>query len=327
MAAFRGPLNHRVMARIARLHKPVLHVEATLEKLTVEWDDEVDVVCAGAGAAGLAHAIALGDLGGEVFLADWGIVERNWLATDSADPCTRRFFAEMTSDLGSARRQSHDMSVPVRAVPSHSPADAGRTVAPFVGARLREWAAQCLATPFGYLSTRLPDWSATTVQASDGQILEILEIGALAADSADLAGSVFDLLSEGVATRGIEVHTDHALQRLVFEEGVAVGAVFVTPTGPMAIRARHGVTVTSGTARLPHTDGSAVSGDILRVCLVGQRASRFGRVEVLTSEPLTLSGSTCHARGRRLPANLRETYRHSGSWRCGKLHGYPSLGE
>lgn len=301
--------------------------KATLEKLTVEWDHEVDVVCAGAGAAGLAHAIALGDLGGEVFLADWGIAERNWFGTDSADPCTRRFFAEMTSDLGSPCRQPHALGVPIRAVPSHKPAEAGRTVAPFVGARLREWAAQCLATPFGYLSTRLPDWSATTVQASDGQILEVLEVGALSADSADLAGSVFDWLSEGAATRGIQVHRDHALQRLVFEEGVAVGAVFATPAGPVAARGRHGVTVTSGAEQLPHSDRRVVSEDIHRVCLVGQRASRFGRVEVLTSEPLALSDSTCRARGRRLHTNLRETYRHSGSWRCGKLHGYPSLGE
>ncbi|MGE2720352.1 FAD-binding protein [Mycolicibacterium celeriflavum] len=293
----------------------------------MEWDDEVDVVCAGAGAAGLAHAIALGDLGGEVFLADWGVAERSWLGADTEDECTRRFFAEMTSDLGPPRRQSDDLGVPVRAVPSHPPADTGRTVAPFVGSRLRDWAAQCLATPFGYLSTRLPDWSATTVQASDDQILEVLEIGALAADSDDLSGSVVDLLTNGVAARGIAVHADHALQRLVFEEGVAVGAVFTTPGGPTAVRARHGVTVTSGAMELPQADGRSVSGDILRVCLVGQRASRFGRVEVLTAEPLALSGSTCHARGRRLHDNLRETYRHSGSWRCGKLHGYPSLGE
>lgn len=293
----------------------------------MEWDDEVDVVCAGAGAAGLAHAIALDELGGEVFLADWGVAERNWLGTDTEDQCTRSFFAEMTSDLDPPRRQSHDLGVPVRAVPSHTPADTGRTVAPFVGARLRDWAAQCLATPFGYLSTRLPDWSAATVQASDGQILEVLEIGALAADSGDLSGSVVDLLTAGVASRGIEVHADHALQRLVFEEDVVVGAVFATPAGPTAVRARHGVTVTSGATELPQPDRRSGSGDILRVCLVGQRASRFGRVEVLTAEPLALAGSTCQARGRRLHENLRETYRHSGSWRCGKLHGYPSLGE
>lgn len=293
----------------------------------MEWDDEVDVVCVGAGAAGLAHAIALGDLGGEVFLADWGMAQRNWIGTDAEDPSTRRFFAEMTSDLGPLRRQPHDLGVPIRAVPAHAPAEAGWTVAPFVGARLREWAAQCLATPFGYLSTRLPEWSATTVRASDGQILEVLEIGALAADSGDLARSVFDLLSTGVAARGIDVRADHVLRRLVFEEGVAVGAVFVTPAGPTAVRARHGVTMTSGAAQLPQVDRRAVPGDILRVCLVGQRASRFGRVEVLTSEPLTWAGSTCRAHGRRLPRNLRETHRHSGSWRCGKLHGYPSLGE
>lgn len=293
----------------------------------MQWDDEVDVVCAGAGAAGLAHAIALDDLGGEVFIADWGVAEYNWLGTDAADAHTRDFFSEMTSDLAPPHRQSHDLGVPIRAVPSHVPPENGRTVAPFVGSRLREWAAQCLATPFGYLSTRLPDWSATNVHASDGQILEVLEIGALSADSEELAGSVLDLLTKGVADRDIEVHSDHALQRLVFEEGVAVGAVFATPAGPTAVRARHGVTVTSGAVQRPGVDRRSVSGDILRVCLVGQRASRFGRVEVLTSEPPAVSGAACHARGRRLQANLRETYRHSGSWRCGKVHGYPSLGE
>ncbi|KUI43823.1 hypothetical protein AU197_23365 [Mycobacterium sp. IS-1590] len=293
----------------------------------MQWDDEVDVVCAGAGAAGLAHAIVLDDLGGDVFIADWGVAECNWLDTNAADACTRDFFAEMTSDLGPPHGRSQDLGVPIRAVLSHLSADTGRTVAPFVGARLREWAAQCLATPFGYLSTRLPDWSATSVQASDGQILEVLEIGALSADSEDLAGSVLDLLTKGVADRGIEVHSDHALQRLVFEEGVAVGAVFATPAGPAAVRARHGVTVTSGAVQLPKVDRRSVSGDLVRVCLVGQRASRFGRLEVLTSEPPAVSGAACHARGRRLQSNLRETYRHSGSWRCGKVHGYPSLGE
>lgn len=293
----------------------------------MQWDGEVDVVCAGAGAAGLAHAIAFDDLGGEVFIADWGVAEHNWLGTNAADACTQRFFAEMTSDLGSLHPNSQDLGVPIRAVPSHAPAETGRTVAPFVGSRLREWAAQCLATPFGYLSTRLPDWSATTVQGSDGQILEVLEIGSLAADSGDLAGSVLDLLTKGVADRHIEVHSDHVLQRLVFEEGVAVGAVFATPAGPLAVRARHGVTVTSGAVHLPEVDLRSVSDDMVRVCLVGQRASRFGRVEVLTSEPPSTASSTCRARGRRLHDNLRETYRHSGSWRCGKIHGYPSLGE
>ncbi|KUI20528.1 hypothetical protein AU193_11155 [Mycobacterium sp. GA-1285] len=293
----------------------------------MQWDDEVDVVCVGAGAAGLAHAIALDEFGGEVFLTDWGVGQRHWLGTNAADECTRHFFAEMTSDLGPLHCQSHDLGVPIRAVPSHVPAETTRMVAPFVGARLREWAAQCLASPFGYLSTRLPDWSATTVCASDGQILEVLEIGSLSGDSEELAGAVSDLLLKGVADRDIEVHSDHALQRLVFEEGVAVGAVFATSAGSMAVRARHGITVTSGAAQLAEVDRRSVSGDVLRVCLVGQRASRFGRVEVLTSEPPTVSSAACRARGRRLHADLHRTYRHSGSWRCGEVHGYPPPGE
>jgi 2-polyprenyl-6-methoxyphenol hydroxylase-like FAD-dependent oxidoreductase len=34
------------------------------------WDEEVDVVCIGSGIAGLAHAVAIVDKGGEVFVTD-----------------------------------------------------------------------------------------------------------------------------------------------------------------------------------------------------------------------------------------------------------------
>lgn len=287
------------------------------------WDEEVDIVCAGAGAAGLAHAIAVDDLGGAVFLAEArNIVEGPWLAADVADAWTKRFFAEVTPDP----RPSDDLEVPIRVVPSPTAAEPGRTVAPFVGARLREWAAQCLATPFGFLSTRVADWRTKTVPTTDGQLLEVFEIGVLSADSRDVAGAVLDWLDAGVAERGIEVRRDHALQRLVFESGVAVGAVFATSDGPLAVRARHGVTVARGPVRLP--EGNRRSSADLRVCLVGQRASRFGRVELLTSEPVAVSASQmCAARGRRLPANLRATYRQSSPWRCAKLHGYPTLGD
>ncbi|RAV14688.1 hypothetical protein DQP55_08725 [Mycolicibacterium sp. GF69] len=286
------------------------------------WDEEVDMVCAGA-AAGLAHAIAIDDLGGAVFLAEApNIVGGPWLATDVADAWTKHFFAEVTPDL----RPSYDLEVPIRVVPSRSAAEMGCTVAPFVGARLREWAAQCLATPFGFLSTRVADWHAKTVQTADGELLEVFEIGALSADSRDDAGAVLDWLDVGVAERGIEVHRDHALQRLVFERGVAVGAVFATADGPLAVRARRGVTVARGPVRL--SEGRRRSSADLRVCLVGQRASRFGRVELLTSEPAAVPASQmCQARGRRLPADLRATYRQPSPWRCAKLHGYPTLGD
>ena len=89
--------------------------------------------------------------------------------------------------------------------------------------------------------------------------------------------------------RGIEVHHATSLQRIVFEEGDVVGAVFATPDGPLAVRARHGVTVASGGPQAAMAAGQPlpVDGATLRVGLVGQTASRFGRLELLTSEPLT----------------------------------------
>lgn len=295
----------------------------------MEWDAEVDVVCAGAGAAGLANAIAIDDLGGEVFVAEsQSVAEGSWLAGGASDASTKHFFAELASDLRSPQESSYDTDVPIRVVPSRDPAEIGRTVAPFVGARLREWAAQCLATPFGFLSTRLPDWHATTVRTSDGQLLEVYEIGRLTANPRDLACTVFDWLTARVIERDIDVHSDHALQRLVFEEGVAVGAVFDAPDGPLAVRARHGVTVANGAVRLPEGDRRTAPRNTPSVCLVGQRASRFGRVELLTSESLVEPiSSTCPAGDRRLYVNLRGTERRSWQWGCTKLHGYPTLDE
>ncbi len=295
----------------------------------MEWNYEVDMVCVGAGAPGLAHAIGVDDLGGRVFVADSGhTAERSWLGVDVDDACTTDFFGQVTADLGPLRRPGGDFTVPVRAISSNVRADTGCALAPFVGSRLREWAAECLAGPFGFLSTHLPELPARTVEASDGQLLEVFEIGSLTVDGDDTAGTVLDWLTATAAARGIEVHPDHALQRLVFEEDAAVGAVFTTPAGSVAVRSRHGVKVASAAARLAGNIGRSVPEGVHRVCLVGQRASRFGRLELLTSDRLSVPKSaTCHAHGRRLHTNLRESYRHSGSWRCGKLHGYPPLGE
>ncbi|SEH88427.1 hypothetical protein SAMN04489835_5263 [Mycolicibacterium rutilum] len=297
------------------------------------WNDEVDVVCTGAGAAGLAHALAVSEVGADVFVADSGAdhtAGREWLDVGIADAETREFFTELVSDLGPLRRSSYDLDVPIRvAPPPPVQAETGRTVAPFVGSKLRDWAARCVATPYGFLSTRLPDWQTSTMRGADGEILEVSELGALTPGTADVGAAVRDWLAARAAHEDIEIHGGHTLQRVVFEEGVAIGAVFDTAEGLVAIRARHGVTVAGSAAQIGGPVPANLPADAaLRVCVVGQRASRFGRLELISSESVPKSVSpTCRSRNRRLATNMRETYRHLQPWRCTKVQGYPTLGE
>jgi hypothetical protein len=293
-------------------------------------------VCTGSGAAGLASAISVVDVGGDVFVAEsFGDHAPSpgpncgrphpWLSADTTDAETVDYLAAVSSDLGPLRRTNWDVDVPVRTVREPVPVESTRTIPPFVGTRLRDWNARCLASPSGYLYTKLSDWQSTTLQTDDGELIEVAEIGAMRPDPDNVGGSVLDWLGAQAHDRGIDVHPDCSLQRLVFEEGAVVGAVFITSDGPLAVRARHGVTVEANGPRthasLPYqlpAEGS------MRVCMVGQHVSRFGRVELLTSEALIrLPPSTCRPSNRQLHANLHETHGQSHTWRCGKMHGYP----
>jgi hypothetical protein len=309
------------------------------------WDEEVDVVCTGSGIAGLAHAVAVVDMGGEVFVANSrGDVEPggssvavrsrvdrlHWLEVDVPDPETNEYFAALSSDLGPLTRSARDVDVPIRVVDHAEPVDPRGAVAPFVGARLRDWAARCLVSPYGYLYTRVSDWQSKTLRTVDGESLEVAEIGSITPDLANIGGSVLDWLTAAARDRRIEVHQVTSLQRIVFEDGDAVGAEFATPDGPLAVRARRGVTVASGGPQVTMAAGQPLRADdpTLRVCLVGQIASRFGRVELLTSEPLAMrAASACRPVNRHLRDNLHETHSHLQTWRCGKVNGYPSNGQ
>jgi hypothetical protein len=310
----------------------------------VIWDLEVDMVCTGSGAAGLATAISAVDFGGDVFVADSSCGDEcdpgialsartgrlhPWLGCYTLDPATTDYFVAMSSDLGPLRRSAWEVDVPISVV--HEPTvRSGRTVAPFIGARLREWAARCLASPYGFLHTQISDWRTTTLHTIDGETIEVAEIGSIAPDPGNVRRSVLDWLAAQARERCIEIRPNCSLQRIVFEEGEAVGAVFNTPDGTLAIRTRHGVTISTGSTldtALPH-QLSAAGDAALRVCLVSRYASRFGRVELLTSEPLAHDpASTCRPVNRQLHVNLHETRSHEPSWRCGCVDGHPSFGQ
>ena len=315
----------------------------------MDWDEEVDVVCTGAGLGGLASAIAAVDAGGDVFvatstrgegayahaIADRPQVDhlRHWLGVDVLDSETKEYFAAVSSDLVPLSRWAGEVDVPVRVVDEPTPAELSRhAVEPFVGARLRDWAATCLTSPYGYHYTRASLRGSTTMRSRDGGAIQVIEVGSFESGALEFQGSALtDWLGARARDRCIEIHAASPLQRIVFEDGEVVGAVVATPDGPYAVRARHGVAVAPGgplvstVTRHELLAGHATA----RLCLVSRTASRFGRLELLTTEPLAQRpASTCRPTNRRLHASLHETRQpHSQPLRCGKVHGYPPLGQ
>jgi hypothetical protein len=306
----------------------------------VNWDLDVDVVCTGFGVAGLASAVAVFDLGATVFAtASLGIgttadasaipAERLnlWDPADFADPATSAYLAALSSDVGLVRQHARSADVPISVV-RDVPAEAGHTIAPFVGARLRDWAARCLASPYGFLHTRLSDFGTTTQRIADGERIEVAEIGSMSPDDC-AGGSVFDWVAVQAHDRGIQLQPDCTLQRLVIEDGDAVGAVFDTPLGELAVHARYGITIATSNPRLDTIAPQRVraGGADVKVCLVGRQASRFGRLELITSEPLASRPmSPCRPDIRQVHAGLRQTRGQTPVARCAWGDGYPSVG-
>jgi FAD binding domain-containing protein len=251
-----------------------------------------------------------------------------WLGGDVSDSETNDYLLALSPDLEPLRLGVLEADVPISVV-KESPVEQGRTVPPFLGARLHEWAARCLASPYGFLHTRVSDWRTTTLRTAEGELIEVAEIGCMSPDPENVGGSVLDWLTAQARDRGIETQPGCSLHRIVFEEGEVVGAVLTTPGGPLAIRTRHGVTVATGgpTNAAPPQQPSEADG-ALRVCLVSRHASRFGRLELLTSESFVQKApSICMPDNRQLRANLRDTQAESPVWRCARGDGYPPIGQ
>ncbi len=256
-----------------------------------EWDDEVDVVCTDSGVAGLATAICTVDEDGEVFIADQPPAERpdpthprrGWFGP-AGDAATDEYFGELTADIDVATLTQLDPTLPVR-LAGEPVAPRRRPIPAFEGARLREWAARCIPSPTGYLYTQVTDWTSATVDCGDAELVKIAEIGQMTPDPERPIGSVRDWLTEEALDRDVSAYPVTRFDGLVFEEGVVVGAVFSTQHGPMTIRARHGVLICRNESDADDPLAGYLPADTLRVALVGKEASRFGRVELLTSDP------------------------------------------
>jgi hypothetical protein len=254
-----------------------------------EWDEEVDVVCTDSGIAGLATAISAADEDVDVFVASASDTpadgsRQSWFEFGD-DAATAAYRDELTADLDVEALGHGDSNLPLRLSGELIPIRR-RPRPPFEGPQLREWNARCVTAPTGYLYTRVTDWTSELMDCGGGDVVKVTEIGSMTPDLDNPAGSVTEWLTAEAQDRGVSPEPVRRFDRLVFEEGVVVGAVFSTDDGLLTIRARHGVLVCAKVTAARDDFYRELPGKpVLRVALVGKDASRFGRVELLTSDP------------------------------------------
>ncbi len=282
---------------------------ANMRHITVDdgfgWDDEVDVICTDTAPGGLATAIAAARAGGAVMLASAELPasETDWFGSHQLDDPTATYLHELTADieLESLPRPSVDLPVRLASPLPHADEGRKRRIDTFDGAHLRDWAMQCIPARTGYLYTRVTGWDTAAWQSGDGSRLAVSEIGAMSPDVDDVGGSVSSWLTAAAEDAGVSFDRSTVLQRLVFDDGVVVGAEFDTAEGVLTVRARHGVLLCRAVE--PLASPTLPQGAEVRVALVGRLASRFGRVELLTADPavaaaagacVQLSGSARH---------------------------------
>lgn len=229
----------------------------------IAWDDVVDVICVGPDPGPVAHAIS-------------GVHrDRRVLAVarpDTWDAATADYIAEMTAELSTP---PPGPPVPItRPRVIDAPAVRGRPIDTFEGFRLREWAAQCWASPLGVLYTDVVD--ATLVHTDDNRCFEGVVVGTSSPDCA-----LGEWLAMQARADGIGPDPDVTWRRAIVEYGRVAGVELDTASGPVLVRTLDGVALPTApgggdSARQPDLpDGTGA------VAIVGRPAGRFGRVQLL----------------------------------------------
>ncbi|KUI27609.1 hypothetical protein [Mycobacterium sp. GA-2829] len=288
------------------------------------WDHEVDVVCVGGVVGAFASAVVAADAGVDVLVAATSAADRGWPAGRVTDEETLEYFAALTDGLAIGPQRQGEVSVrPVRPL---TPAER-RRVAPFYGARLKKWTEQCLRSPYALMHTRVSDWDTTTMRTLENRSVQVKSVGTIALPTDGGAVPIAAWLDREVRDRDIEVHRDVRLQRIVFEEGVVIGAVLDTPDGALAVGCRHGITLAPGVAH-PAADDYVGGADEAEVALVSEIGSRFARVELLAAAPPAPPSPNCASSNRKLPKAMRESRRGRAELRRSReVNGHPPHGQ
>jgi hypothetical protein len=230
----------------------------------LDWDEVVDIICVGADPGPTAQAISGVQCGRRVLAV---MRPQIW------DVDTAAYVAEMTADLTPPKSR---MNVPLtHARPTESEPARGRVIDTFIGAHLRDWAAQCWASPFGVLYTDPFGIDTTPMITEDG-----LRIQAAVVGSYPPGRPLADWLDAQARDHDVRPDPGLTLQRLIIEYGRVAGAELTTPSGLLLVRALDGVALPPPPAEIAaaQPDPGAVD---LEVAIVGRPAGRFGRVELL----------------------------------------------
>jgi hypothetical protein len=238
------------------------------------WDDVVDVVCAGTGPGALAQAILCTDLGLSVELAE------TVAPSGLSDPDTVAYLAAMTEDVGTS---SAGLELPVvRAAPVAPRTDRRARIEPFIGSRLRDWAACCMASPFGVVYSGIPEAGVTAMRSDSGEAIRVAVLGTYRPDADRPGAALADWLAEQAWERNVAGHR-LGLQRLIFEWGRVAGAAIDTGSGTRLVRATAGVALSTGAVPAGATwpVQPELRDVVAQVAIVSRTGSRFGRVELL----------------------------------------------
>lgn len=230
----------------------------------LEWDDVVDVICIGSGAGVLAYAIACATAEFDVALAH---------RPPGYDADTMSYLTAMTDDLdGYPPQEALAVS---RAEPTQIRPDRRATVETFAGEQLRQWSARCLASPVGVMFTEVPP-ILTPMRAETGELITAAVLGA----NPPAGGSLTRWLDEQIDQFRIDAPSE-VLDGLIYQDGRLAGAALQGEAGRRLVRASAGLAFPVGPT---HTAPPVLPAlPDVSVALVGRRAGRFARIELLAA--------------------------------------------
>lgn len=229
------------------------------------WDEVVDVICVGSGPGVLAYAIVCAADGFDVAMTqcpapyDAGTMSYMAAMTDDLDPCP----PQETLEISHAR-------------PTVIRPDRRAMVETFAGEQLRQWSARCLASPLGVMLTDVPPL-LTPMRSETGGLITAAVLGTGPSAGTPLTRWLDDQADEYRIAPAAETFDGP-----IHQDGRLTGAVLRGPQGRRLVRARAGLAFSIG----PHagSDGPALpalpAGEAA-VALVGRRAGRFAKIELL----------------------------------------------